>query len=471
MKGLNKVVPYKKVCKALAALYGIFLCGHANSNELPTPTGVNKAPVVFNEKYDVEEVTEQQTFIKQGYLIKFDDVVELALDSSKEYQALTREVESKTILKDKEEKYYYPRASLNSETTKYYGTPVPSANETQDFILKLDSKIYGSAVKDKIAASRETLEAGNISLRAQEINVYYTVLRYLTKIELTRKYEKVAEEYRKEIEKYYLKQVNSTNEGVSTQTDTMEARLSVAEFDDSVFSVVSNIEQYFKQLTEETGIDLKLYEEGAGDDIGIDYKRLQPLLAININEISPEELIATNADLQRAQRTMNSSLYSAQSARERFVVEITSENHFLTNGDTEGNDYGDTDQSYVKLNVEIDLFNHGTQADKESAIKMYEAERLRFDQQYTQSMDAFRTALTNYNQQKTKRQKTADQVDILAQLIENQKEEIFTDQITYKDIVDSIAKLNRANQTLLEIDLNLYDTLYEIGTLRSEKIL
>lgn len=471
MKGLNKVVPYKNVCKVMAALYGIFLCGHAIGNELTTSKEQNNTQATFNEEPGGEEAAALNAAINAGYLVKFDDVFELALDSSKEYQALTREVESKTILKDKEEKYYYPRASINSETTKFYGTPVPSPDETQDFIFKLDSKIYGSAVSDKIAASREILEAGNISLRAQEINVYYTVLRYLTKIELTRKYEKIAEQYRKEIEKYYLKQVNSTKEGVSTQTDTMEARLSVAEFDDSVFSVVSNIEQYFKQLTEETGIDLRLYEKGGVDDIGIDYKRLQPLLATNINEISPKELIATNADLQRAQRTMKSSLYSAQAARERFVVEITSENHFVTTGDIEGNDYGDTDQSYIRLNVEIDLFNHGTQADKESAIKMYQAERLRFDQQYKQSMDAFRTALTNYNQQKTKRQKTADQVDILAQLIENQKEEIFTDQITYKDIVDSIAKLNRANQTLLEIDLNLYDTLYEIGKLKSEKIL
>ena len=67
-------------------------------------------------------------------------------------------------------------------------------------------------------------------------------------------------------------------EGVSTQTDAIEAKLSVAEFDDSVFSVVSNIEQYFKQLSEETGIDLGIDPENSEDKIGINYKRLKPLL-------------------------------------------------------------------------------------------------------------------------------------------------------------------------------------------------
>ncbi|NOI67426.1 TolC family protein [Vibrio sp. 99-8-1] len=456
-------VDNSKICKLMFVLCGLFCSGIGYSSEQIISTDVQSpSDTDFAQNIAVN---------KQDYLLKFDDVFELALDSSKEYLALSKEVDSKVILKEKEENYFYPKATLNSETTKYYGTPYPSVDETQDFIFKLDSKIYGSAVGDKIAASKETLEAGNISLKAQEISVYYTVLKYLTKIELTRKYEQVAEGYRKEIETYYLKQVNSTNEGVSTQTDAMEAKLSVAEFDDSVYSVVSNIEQYFKQLSEETGVELGLDEEGADQRIGIDYERLKPLLAKEINQISPEELIATNAELQRTQKNMKSSLYSAQSTRERLVVEISSENHFVTTGDVGGNDFGDTDKSYVQLNVEIDLFNNDIQSDQDSAFKLYQAERLRFDKQYKQSMDAFKTSLTNYNQQKIKREKTAEQVEILAELIENQKEEIYTDQVTYKDIVESIAKLNKANQTLLDIDLNLFDTLYEIGTLTSEKIL
>ncbi|WED20669.1 TolC family protein [Vibrio sp. JC009] len=408
---------------------------------------------------------------KDGYLLNFDDVFELALSSSKEYHALGKEVDSKTILKDKEEKYYYPTATMNSETTKYYGSPTPDATETQKFILKLNSKLYGSAVKDKIAASQQSLDAGNISLEAQEISIYYTVLKYLTKVELTRQYEKTAEEFRKEIEIYYLKQVNSTNEGVSTQTDAMEAKLSVAEFDDSVYSVVSNIEQYFKKLSEETGIDLGTDENISMDKIGVNYQRLEPYLAMDVPEITPKELIATNSELRKIQKNLKSSLYNAQATRERFTVELTSENYLMTNGDTNSHSWGDTDESYIQLNLELDLFNQGTQADQDSAYKMYEAEKLRFDKQYKQYMDQFRTNLTNYNQQQIKRQKTADQVDILAGLIENQKEEIYTDQVTYKDIVDSIKKLNNAKQTLLEIDLNLFDTLYELETLKSQKLL
>lgn len=408
---------------------------------------------------------------KNGYWLNFEDVFELALTSSNEYHALKKEVDSKSILKEKEENYFYPNMTLNSDTTKYYGSPSPDPNETQEFIVKLESKLYGSAVDDKIAASQQNLDAGNISLQAQELSVYYTVLKYLTKIELTREYEKTAEEYRKEIEIYYLKQVNSTNEGVSTQTDAMEARLSVAEFDESVYSVVANIEQYFKKLSEETGVDLSFEVDNAEDKIGVDYRRLKPLLALQIPEITAKELLERNSELQKIQKTLKSSLYTAQSTRELVTIDLTSENYLTTHGDTGTHSIGDTDDSYVELSVEIDLFNQGLQADTDSAFKMYEAEKLRFDKQLKQYMDQYQTNLTNYNQQLTKRKKTAEQVGILAGLIENQKEEIYTDKVTYKDIVESLTKLNKAQQTLLNIDLNLFDTLYDIETLISEKML
>ncbi|MDV7105618.1 hypothetical protein R3X26_14520 [Vibrio sp. TH_r3] len=431
----------------------------------------------FDSSYDEAEkeslVTklEVASNFESNYLMDFDAVFKLALDSSKEYHALTRELESKFILKDKEDKYYYPEATLNSETTEYWGNPTPEAEETQDFILTINSKLYGSAVKDKIAASQMAVDASNISLTAQEISVYYIVLKYLTKIEFTRQYQQFAEALREEIEVYYLKQVNSTNEGVSTQTDAMEAKLSVAEFDDSVYSVVSNIDQYFKQLIEETGIDAELTEESMQNNVGVNYKRLQPLLGREIRELTAEELIANNADLQKTQKTLQSSLHSARSARERFVVEFSSESHFLTNGDSGQYDYGDTDESFVQLNVELDLFNHNLQSDQDSAFKMYEAEKLRFDKQFKQSMDQYKTSLTNYNQQVIKRQKTADQIDILLQLIENQKNEVFTDEVTYTDIVESISKLNTAKQTLLNIDLALFDIIYELETIKSNKVL
>ncbi|MDB1124251.1 TolC family protein [Vibrio algarum] len=408
---------------------------------------------------------------KSTYLINFEEVFNLALSSSKEYLALNKEVESKIILKDKEDKYYYPEASINSETTEYWGSPTPDSGETHELILYANSKLYGSGVADRIAASQMALDAGNISLEAQEILVYYTVLTYLTKIELTREYEKSSNELRDEIETYYLKQVNSTNEGVSTKSDAMEAKLSVAEFDESVYSVVSNIEQYFKKLAEETGLDLGLNEEHAEDKIGIDYKRIKPLLMRDVRDITAEELIANNAELQKTQKTLKSSLHTARSTRERFVVEIVTESHLMTNGDSGEHYYGDTDESYVQLNLELDLFNHGLQSDQNSSFKIYEAEKLRFDKQFKLSMDQFKTNVTNYNQQIIKRQKTAEQIEILAGLIENQKEEIYTDKVTYKDIVESIGKLNSAKQTLLNIDLELFDTLYELETLKSAKVL
>lgn len=454
------------------SIFVLFLGSSAVAESLPHSTVENRQQIALNEdnslNYKLYRASQLQ---HSGYVVNFEDVFNFALDVSHEYHALTREVESKEILLNKEERYYYPDATLNSETTEYWGNPTPDATETQDFVLTLHSKLYGSSVKDKIAASQMTLDAGQIGLTAQEVSIYYTVLKYLTKIELTRQYQSFSEALRKDIEVYYLKQVNSTDAGVATQSDAMQAKLAVAEFDDTVYSVISNIEQYFNQLVEETGIDINLDDPAIQDRIGIDYERIEPLLAKDVTLVTTDELLKNNAELQQAQKNLNSTLYNARSTRERLTVDVTSESHMLTNGDSGTHTYGDTDESFVQLNIELDIFNHASQSDEDAAYKLYEAEKFRFDMQFKQTLDKFNTSVTIYNQQLTQRQKTAEQVDILTELIENQKEEIYTDQVTYKDIVESISKLNKAKQTLLNIDLSLFDSLYELESLKSNKVL
>ncbi|MGX9416361.1 TolC family protein [Vibrio sp. RC27] len=470
MGKLNKQV---YVCTFIACNILILFWGNnAHANTRVDSSMANDQSNVLNVSDSFKnKINMNNLQTSQGYPVGFDDVFEYALDVSKEYHALTREVESKEILKDKEERYYYPDITFSSETTEYWGGPSPDQEETQNFIITLEAKLYGSGVKDRIAASEMTLEAGNIGLVAHEISIYYTVLKYLTKIELTREYEAFAQELRKDIEVYYLKQVNSTNVGVSTQSDAMQARLAVAEFDDTVYSVVSNVEQYFNKLVEETGIDIDFSDPITQGKVGLDFASLEPLLVDEEKTVTSDELLANNAELLQTQKALKSSFYNARSTRELVKVEVTSENYLQTNGDSKTQAFGDTDESSIQLNVELDIFNYGLKADQDSAYKMYEAEKFRFDMQFQQVMDNFRTSVTTYNQQRIQRDKTVEQIDILAELIENQKEEIFTDQVTYKDIVESISKLNKAKQTLLNIDLMLFDTLYELETLKSNKIL
>ncbi|WP_114764654.1 TolC family protein [Vibrio rhodolitus] len=403
-----------------------------------------------------------------NYDLGFREVLNQALDISYEYKALNYELRSTEILKDKEESYFYPTATLSSEQKEYYGEPRPDPDSTGKAILTLRAKVWGSSTDDRIDASENNRLSGEMNLKGKELEIYYVVLKYLTKVELTREFKRQTDEIRVELENFYQKQLNATEAGVSTQSDAMEVELTKSRFEEQVFAVVSNIDRYFRDLRIETGLELGSQEQT--QRIGIDYNKLVSVLDINVTKFDSHALIRDNYGLRSTEYLLKATLQSAKAQRERLKIDLVNETHVALYGGNDQYEWGDTDDSYFGLNVTYDLYNHGIGADQESALELYKAEKERYDmgvQKFLAQLDA--TAL-DYENTMAKRNNLIEQLRINRELIENQKNEIYTDKVTYLDIAESISSLNQSEIALLNMELSLYDQLYELMELKSQKI-
>lgn len=402
------------------------------------------------------------------YDVKFEDVVKEALKVSYDFKALVHELKSSEILQDKEKKYYYPTATLSTEMNEYYGSPEPDPDSTGEGILTISAKLWGTGVSDRIGASDKNRLSGVMNLKSKELGIYYTVLKYLTKIEMTRHFKQETNTIRVELEEYYQKQLNATKLGVSTQSDAMEIELTKSRFEEKVFAVVSNISKYFRDLRIETS--LQFGSEKETDRIGIDYNRLINILEQGVSDFESEKMIAKNYDLRSSDYVLGATRLSAMAQRERFKVELINESHLAAYGGNDSFETGDTDDSYVGLVLTYDLFNHSLAADQKSSIALYRAEKERYDNDILKFMGRLDAKVEDYKNTAVKRNNLIEQLRISRELIENQKNEIFTDNVTYQDIADSLSSLNQSQISLLNMELTLYDLLFEIMELKSEKI-
>ncbi|WP_185067014.1 TolC family protein [Vibrio ponticus] len=402
------------------------------------------------------------------YDLGFIEILEQALAVSHEYKALQFELESSEILQDKEEKFYYPSATLSSELKEYYGDPRPDPDGTGEGIFKLSTKVWGSSVGERIDASENNRLSGEMNLKSKELEIYYTVLRYLTRIELTRHFERQSDLIRTELESFYKKQLNATKEGVSTQSDAMEVELTKSRFEEQVFAVVSNIDKYFRDLRVETGVVFDSKEQT--EKIGLDYNKVLSVLDADVTQFESDTLIQDNYSLRSTDYLVKAALKSAKAQRERVKVDLVNETRVALYGGEDSFLPGDTNESYVGVTVTVDLYNHATAADQEASVKLFKAQKERYDNDVQKLLAKIEAMTLDYENTLAKRDNLVEQLRINRELIENQKNEIFTDKVTYLDIAESISSLNQSEIALLNMELNLYDQLYSLMELKSQKI-
>lgn len=404
-----------------------------------------------------------------NYEISFSEVFQDALSQSNEYKALRQEILSSDDLVKVERRYFYPSLTLGSEFKMLYGKPDPTPDSLGELKLSLKAKIYGSGVSERIDAAEEFLDSGHLKLRQAELDIYYVVLKFLTKIERTRHYKIQADKLRIEFESYYHKQLNATKEGVSSQSNAMEVELNKVRFDEAVFGVVSNIDKYFKQLKEEIGY--KISDGVDKNNIGINYRELLAILDRPIGDINVNDLIYLNKGMMSELKIVEASKLNAQSQRERLTVTLSNEYYNTLYGKDNDNDLrGNTDKSFVSIKIEYDIFNEQAALNKSSNMHVYLAEKDRYFKNTEQFKARIEALILKYETLLQQRNATIKQLSLNRDLIENQKREILIDKITYLDIAESMSAFNKAQIGLMNLELNLFDVIYQIMTMKSEPI-
>jgi outer membrane protein TolC len=402
------------------------------------------------------------------YRVTFQDVFQDALSKSNEYKALKQEVMSSNELLNKENKFYYPTVTVGTELKEFFGSPTPEPERIGALQLNLNAKLYGTGVHNRISAAQKNLDSGEYSLKQTELDIYYVVLKYLTKIERTRFYEIESNKLRAELENYYKKQLIASEEGVSSQSNAMEVELNKVRFEEAVFGVVSNVDKYFKELREEIGY--RINDDFNQDLTGIDYSTIAKILDQDMMLFDINDMISWNNGLLAELQLIEASKQSAEAQRERFSITLSNENDLTTYGGIDNNLEGNTDKSFIAVNFEYDLFNEQQASSKRSSIHLYLAEKERYFLKLEKFKAQFESLAFKYKTLKRQREANIAQLTLNRKLIENQKREILIDKITYLDVVESMSAFNNAQISLMNLEMNLYDVIYQMMTMKSDKI-
>jgi len=430
----------------------------------------------FSVAATAEDVTDSSVASNTGneavsasdYAVTFHDILDQALRISHEYKALISENNSSEMLFEKESEYYLPTVYISSDLKEYYGSTAADEDSSGEVVLNVTSKLWGSSVSDRIDASENNVNSAKMNIKNKELDIYYTVLKYLTKVELTRHFEQESKQTKDELDHFYRKQLNATREGVSTQSDSMEVKLSKSKFDEKVFAVKSKIDQYFRELRIKTG--LKIDAENKKSSVGLDYHKLISKLELEVADFDSYRLVNHNYGLLSSYYVMEAARQMANAQRERFNVSVVNETHLAIYGGDNAYKSGDMDDSYIGLSFNYDIYNKAVEQDKNSALQLYIAEKERYEEKVDSFLAQLDAKSADYKNTLIQRNKLREQLRINRSLIENQKNEIYTDKITYLDIVESLSSLNQSKIDLLNIELTLYDYLYALMALKSERI-
>ncbi|WP_129122910.1 hypothetical protein [Veronia nyctiphanis] len=352
-----------------------------------------------------------------------------------------------------------------------YGEPIKDPRTTADVKLTVNSKIYGSQTQNRQDAAGNNVLSSDFTLMSKEMEVYYIVLNFLTKIERTRLYERQAKQIGREIEVHYQQQLRASREGVGTQSDEVDARLKKSRFNQTVFGITSKIDNYFRDLKSETGFMVEGDPNVAYKKIGLEYSNILPLLETTPSVLTDEMLVDKNFGILSNIKSLEATKLSSEAGRERFKIMLNNENavSLLSGSPSSGVNTGDTGNSYVSIKFELDVFDHALESDKRSALYLFEAEREKLFKR-VEEMSAESEALTyRFETLVKKRSSINKQIKLSKDLIIKQKKEIVLDKVKSIDIVDSLTSLNQSYISLMNIELEQYDIIYKLLEMKSER--
>lgn len=406
-----------------------------------------------------------QNPMSQQYTVGLMQVYEAVTAQSAQLQALKSEQTANRLTLDSVEGYAYPKVSLGSEIKQYYANQEVDPAQSGDLSLKLSSKLYGSAQSDKISASASTLNASDYDVQGLETELYYIVLSSLATIERTRFYlyqsELLAQEMNGDIER--LKQ--AVVEGVSPVSELKEAELIRSRFNDAVYGQTANIEKAFNELALKTG-----YEVDSPAEVGFPIQQLHELIVNPIQNFNIDDVLQKNLKLNSQKATMMSARFSALSEYETLNVSFNNETHVEVLGSEEVEIGEITGSSFVGLSMNWDLYDYQKSTSQSASLQRYESEKKRYQQEKEKLRSGLVLLKDSYDSLFIKRENLINQIKLNRGLIQNQKNEVFADKVTFLDLIKSISSFNQLYISLLDIDVQIYQKSFEYWEYENRKV-
>lgn len=388
-----------------------------------------------------------------SYPIGTESIIRDILEDSREIKSLNNTLSSKEDLTEAEKKYFYPKADILVEYNDYYGKLDPVLDDDAVLTLSLTSKLYSTASKDKISTADNNRLSAFYKLKDKESELYFTVLTQLINIERSRMFLKESDLIREQMNEYISQISNAVYAGISPRSYLRETQLIKFRFDDVVATVESDIDSYFTQLSLSTGYNVVDKDEIGLDDVFVN------LLLSEKTTFEPQATVSQNLSLLSKYHEVEGLKYSADTQFEKFKVTAFNDTDIgLKSNDT--NESRDVrEESSAGVRFEYKIFDIQRAKTQSASYKIYLSESELLDNEREKILVQVQQLSERYSTTIKKRSSLLEQIELSKRLIETQENEILVDRIEFIDMVKSLSELIQTHVTLLNNDIQLYDTI------------
>ena len=398
-----------------------------------------------------------------SYEIGVEHIMSSVMTSSKEIESFKKLLLANDDLVASEKKYFYPKINLTSTYNDYYGDISPPTDKDFDVRVELLITLYSDTTSDKISAAENNRLSSGYNLKEKVNEIYFSIVGSLISIERSRIFLQDAKLIEIQLKNYIARVSESVNQGISPQSYLRETELVKVRFDNIITTVESNIDRYFKDLSLATGYKIK-----DSSKVGVNPDFLKAVLQNKI-AFDPSLPARNNFGLLAKYHQVQGLYDSADAQLEK--MKLT----FFNDTDsglisTEANiNRGLRNTSVVGLRFQYQLFDYQQIKNQSSSYNSYYSELalLDYDKEniYLQALQLE----DNYFTLMKKRDNLLEQVKLSKELVAAQEREILLGRIDFIDIVKSLPELIRTDVTLLDNDLDLYNTITDYKRLVSIK--
>jgi hypothetical protein len=398
------------------------------------------------------------------YRIGLDELLEYVIANSPAFDAHRSGIEAAQLAQTAAERYQLPKFNLAFEGKSLFGEPDPDPRNTVEAILNSNSRIWGSQANTTIAASRKETEFENLSFDKKRMDVYFEILGILAKIERVRFYQYEAGLLRREKVDLVERLANSVEAGISPVSELKEAELNLVRFDETILTSSSVKENLFNELSVLTGIQFLDQSQ-----VGISLGRINGLIEMDW-VFSEDEIVSDSLEIRVDVASLEQTRLQAESENERVRLSLISEIRSPVRNEPVVSSGQIRNTSYVGARLDIQLYDYQARTSRQSSLARArrQSDELRDKQQRLTT--EVRRLETRFVALQDQRENAFVQLRIGRELLEARKLEVFLDRVSYLDLSKSVMLYLSGFQTLMDLDMQMYDLILGYLRIRGDEI-
>lgn len=406
------------------------------------------------------------------YTLSVDDLLTSSIEKSYKVNAQRQTIESELALLKGANYYFLPSMTATQHLKKKFDRPGHPSPYTE-YVLDLNAtmKLWSNATGDRKDAAHYQLVAARETYNALVNGIYYTVSTNLVKIELSRNFLNRSEVYRNKLNDILSRMEKSSKTGILKKSDRLFADVALKKFEESIFNVQAQVEQYKSQINNITSANL--YR----DEYGVSTKDINAASELTEQMFDIHWILQNNFEVRSQRAALLADRASTKGINENFTVELVSQQgikeHRLTgtknaqNQAEFGYSYDDDGESFVGLRVVYSGLDFSAYQSKQSEYRLYTRKMIELDEY----MHQLYVDITAYQQQyqliKQRLGNIDNQITLTNNVIQSLMNELTVDESSALDVFRNVTSLSDLEMNRLVVHNELVDLVMQVKSLNA----